>query len=104
MSDTPISVEHLTVRYGSRLAVDDVTLGVPRGSVYGLLGRNGAGKSSLIRCLRNSAGSLSNAQLAMLVSFSLRYGKNKECLLFSKWTTKAASAAVILTLVYWGRW
>ena len=51
MSDTPISVEHLTVRYGSRLAVDDVTLGVPRGSVYGLLGRNGAGKSSLIRCL-----------------------------------------------------
>lgn len=47
----PIAVERLTVRYGSRTALDGVTLSVPRGSVYALLGRNGAGKSSLVRCL-----------------------------------------------------
>ncbi len=48
---TPIAVEHLSVSYGSHMAVDDVTLSVPRGCVYALLGRNGAGKSSLVRCL-----------------------------------------------------
>jgi ABC-2 type transport system ATP-binding protein len=48
---TPIALEGLTVRYGQRLALDQVSLTVPEGSVYALLGRNGAGKSSLVRCL-----------------------------------------------------
>jgi ABC-2 type transport system ATP-binding protein len=47
----PIVLEGLTVRYGDRLALDNVSLEVPEGSVYALLGRNGAGKSSLVRCL-----------------------------------------------------
>lgn len=47
----PIVLEGLTVRYGSRLALDNVSLAVPEGAVYALLGRNGAGKSSLVRCL-----------------------------------------------------
>jgi ABC-2 type transport system ATP-binding protein len=47
----PIVLEGLTVRYGDRLALDNVSFAVPEGSVYGLLGRNGAGKSSLVRCL-----------------------------------------------------
>jgi len=46
-----IEVNTLTVRYGRKVAVDSVTLAVPQGAVYALLGRNGAGKSSLIRCL-----------------------------------------------------
>ena len=41
----------VTVRYGRLLAADAVSLSVPRGCVYTLLGRNGAGKSSLVRCL-----------------------------------------------------
>jgi ABC-2 type transport system ATP-binding protein len=41
----------VSVRYGRVLAADNVNLTVPRGSVYALLGRNGAGKSSLVRCL-----------------------------------------------------
>lgn len=48
---TPIALEGLTVRYGQRLALDQVSLTVPEGSVYAVLGRNGAGKSSLVRCL-----------------------------------------------------
>ena len=47
----PIALEGLTVRYGQRLALDQVSLTVPEGAVYALLGRNGAGKSSLVRCL-----------------------------------------------------
>ena len=56
----PIRIESLTVRYGKTVACQDVTLSVAPGAVYALLGRNGAGKSSLIRCLlgqqRPSAG------------------------------------------------
>lgn len=47
----PIRVEGLTVRYGRATACRDVTFSVAPGAVYALLGRNGAGKSSLIRCL-----------------------------------------------------
>lgn len=46
-----IAIRNLTVRYGKQTAVDDASLAVPDGSVYALLGRNGAGKSSLVRCL-----------------------------------------------------
>ncbi len=51
MNDRAIEINNLTVRYGRTTAVDNVTLNVERGAVYALLGRNGAGKSSLIRCL-----------------------------------------------------
>ncbi len=47
----PISVEDLTVRYGRTTACAGISLSVARGAVYALLGRNGAGKSSLVRCL-----------------------------------------------------
>jgi ABC-2 type transport system ATP-binding protein len=45
-----LSVEGLAVRYGPRSVLDGVSFEVPRGSVFALLGRNGAGKSSLVRC------------------------------------------------------
>ncbi|MGH9456749.1 MAG: ABC transporter ATP-binding protein [Thermoanaerobaculia bacterium] len=48
--DPAMSVENLTVRYGRTAALDGVTFTIPQGTVYALLGRNGAGKSSLIRC------------------------------------------------------
>lgn len=47
----PLHIAHLTKRYGTRLAVDDLSLDIERGSVFGLLGRNGAGKSSTIACM-----------------------------------------------------
>jgi ABC-2 type transport system ATP-binding protein len=49
--ETAVSLEGLTVRYGKSTACEDVSLAVARGAVYALLGRNGAGKSSLVRCL-----------------------------------------------------
>lgn len=51
MNDALLSLESLTVRYGRKVACDNVSLSVAPGSVYALLGRNGAGKSSLVRCL-----------------------------------------------------
>ncbi|HET8796229.1 MAG TPA: ABC transporter ATP-binding protein [Thermoanaerobaculia bacterium] len=51
MTTPVVHIENATIRYGKRVAVDDVSLVVERASVYALLGRNGAGKSSLVRCL-----------------------------------------------------
>ena len=41
----------LAVRYGRRSLLDDVSFKVPSGTVFALLGRNGSGKTSLVRCL-----------------------------------------------------
>jgi len=43
-----IRIEHLSKRFGKRLAVDDLSLEIPEGSLYALLGHNGAGKSTTI--------------------------------------------------------
>lgn len=48
-SATPIiAAEGITLRYGTRAALDAFTLEIPRGGVYGLLGPNGSGKSTFI--------------------------------------------------------
>src|SRR3954465_2607202 len=46
-----IVTERLTKSYGSRRVVDSLGLHVPAGTVYGFLGRNGAGKSTTIKML-----------------------------------------------------
>ena len=46
-----IEVEHLTKRYRSALAVDDLSFSVPRGRITGFLGPNGAGKTTTLRVL-----------------------------------------------------
>ena len=51
MTDTVVRMDRLTVRYGKVTAVADISLEVPKGCVYALLGRNGSGKSSSVRCL-----------------------------------------------------
>ena len=49
MSDVVLQTEHLTKRYGRRVAVDGLSLEVERGDIFGFLGQNGAGKSTTIR-------------------------------------------------------
>ncbi len=46
-----IEVEHLTKRYRSAVAVDDLSFSVPRGRITGFLGPNGAGKTTTLRVL-----------------------------------------------------
>ncbi len=46
-----IKVEHLSKSYGNLKAVDDFSFSVKRGKVFGLLGANGAGKSTTIECV-----------------------------------------------------
>jgi ABC-2 type transport system ATP-binding protein len=44
-------VEHLSKRFGDRVAVDDVSFSVAAGEVFGFLGPNGAGKTTTVRML-----------------------------------------------------
>jgi ABC-2 type transport system ATP-binding protein len=46
-----IQAQGLTLRYGRKVAVDDVSFTVPKGRVVGLLGHNGAGKTTLMKAL-----------------------------------------------------
>jgi ABC-2 type transport system ATP-binding protein len=77
MSELAIRTDKLVKIYSKLRAVDELNLNVPRGAVYGFLGRNGAGKTSTIRMLlglaRPTAGdatvlgfSIGNEQVAIL--------------------------------------
>ncbi len=49
--ETIVAARGLTVRYGAKTLLHELDLEVREGQVYALLGRNGAGKSSLVRCV-----------------------------------------------------
>jgi branched-chain amino acid transport system ATP-binding protein len=51
MAGPLLSVEHLTMRFGGLVAVDDVSFGVERGSIAALIGPNGAGKTTVFNCI-----------------------------------------------------
>lgn len=51
MGEAILQTEGLTKRYGRRLVVDNVSLQVERGDIFGFLGQNGAGKSTFIRMM-----------------------------------------------------
>ena len=46
-----VQAQHLSVHYGARRAVDDISFTLPKGRVVGLLGHNGAGKTTLMKAL-----------------------------------------------------
>ena len=44
-----LKIEHLTKRYGDKLAVDDLSLRIAPGEIYGFIGHNGAGKTTTLK-------------------------------------------------------
>jgi ABC-2 type transport system ATP-binding protein len=62
LEDAVIEIREMTRRFGATVALDRVSLTVPRGTVFGLVGANGAGKTTLIRhvlgLLRAQSGSV----------------------------------------------
>ena len=64
-----LAVDRLSKRFGDRLAFDDVSFEVGQGEVFGFLGTNGAGKTTMVRTLGTllapSAGSARVASLAL---------------------------------------
>jgi ABC-2 type transport system ATP-binding protein len=46
-----ISIQHLTLNYGNRTVLQNINVEFDNGKVYGIVGKNGAGKTSLFRCI-----------------------------------------------------
>lgn len=51
MPENAVHLAHVTKTYVSHVAVDNLTLTVPRGSIYGFIGPNGSGKTTTIRMI-----------------------------------------------------
>jgi branched-chain amino acid transport system ATP-binding protein len=49
--DTLLSVEHLTMRFGGLIAVDDLSFAARQGEITALIGPNGAGKTTVFNCI-----------------------------------------------------
>lgn len=54
-----IEVKHLTKKYGTHLAVDDLSFTIEKGRIYGFLGPNGAGKSTTMNIMTGYIGASS---------------------------------------------
>lgn len=48
-----ISISNLTKTYGEHMGIDDLSLDIKRGEIFGFLGPNGSGKTTTIRCMLN---------------------------------------------------
>ncbi len=48
-----VELEHVSKTFGSTVAVDDLSLAVPTGSIYGFIGPNGSGKTTTLRVIMN---------------------------------------------------
>lgn len=51
MADYVLETKKLTKKYGEQKAVDEIAIHVPKGAVYGLIGKNGAGKSTFMKMI-----------------------------------------------------
>jgi branched-chain amino acid transport system ATP-binding protein len=51
LADPLLKVEHLTMRFGGLLAVNDVSFAAGRGEITALIGPNGAGKTTVFNCI-----------------------------------------------------
>jgi len=48
-----VEMQNVTKAFGKNMAVDDLTLSVPRGCIYGFIGPNGSGKTTTLRMIMN---------------------------------------------------
>jgi D-methionine transport system ATP-binding protein len=85
-----IALEHVSKRYGGVAAVDDVSLTIPTGEVFGIVGQSGAGKSTLARIVnlleRPDSGTVTvdDVELTALRESDLRAARRRIGMVFQR--------------------
>lgn len=51
MNELAVSVQHLTKCFGNETVLQDVSLALEQGKIHGMIGRNGSGKTVLMKCI-----------------------------------------------------
>ena len=51
MREIVVDVQHVSKSFGSEQVLEDVTLRLMRGKIHGIIGRNGSGKTVLMKCI-----------------------------------------------------
>ena len=51
MREIVVDVQHVSKSFGSEQVLEDVTLQLMRGKIHGIIGRNGSGKTVLMKCI-----------------------------------------------------
>jgi len=69
-----LAVEHLTMRFGGLVAIDDVSFEAPRAKITAIIGPNGAGKTTVFNCL-------TGFYKPTVGRLALRHPRRGECLL-----------------------
>ncbi len=89
--NTRIEIANLHKRYGRKIVIQDMDLTLESGKVYGLLGPNGQGKTTLIKCI---AGLLTPEKGQILINGEMKETRHKGMIsmlsekdLFYKWMT-----------------
>ena len=99
---------------GPVVALEDITLSIPKGSIHGIVGRSGAGKSTLIRCLTglenptNGQVVLDGTDLTSLTGAELRAARRRFGMVFQHANildsrTAAANIALPLEIAGWSK-
>lgn len=91
-----IALEHVSKRYGGVPAVDDVSLTIPTGEVFGIVGQSGAGKSTLARIVnlleRPDSGTVTvdDVELTGLRDADLRAARRRIGMVFQRFNLLAS--------------
>jgi branched-chain amino acid transport system ATP-binding protein len=72
--DTVLRVEHLTMRFGGLVAVEDLSFTAARGEITALIGPNGAGKTTVFNCI-TSFYNASEGRIALLHGDAAMWGE-----------------------------
>ena len=79
MSAFAVTAKNITVKYGSRIAIDGSSFSIPKGSVTALIGPNGSGKSTLLNAIAGlhdpASGSLEVEAVTNRIAFVLQSTK-----------------------------
>lgn len=89
-----IEIQNVTKKYGTKLALDNVSLQIPQGCVFALLGENGAGKTTLVRILlgllaadEGTTSILGSRQAFASDELAMRVGYVADRPMFHEWMT-----------------